>query len=165
MSPTLPLPCYNKFFSKICNGCGEKGVNFWCTHCDKFTFCFRCATLPLIARYEYHTHLLKLSYTREDDSDEEYYCIICKEERDHPDHWFFSYVKCKFIDHSRYVLGENPCIKYERTFTDKDQEHPLTIVQKTKHSPPCDACGQFFVDVTSKCTKCKFIVHEYCLRK
>jgi hypothetical protein len=144
---------------EICNGCGEKSVNFKCTHCNEFTLCFRCVTLPLVARYEYHTHLLKLSYTREDDTDEEYYCLICEEERDNPDHWFYSCVKCKFSVHSRCVLGENPCINYGRTFTDEDHKHPLTIVQKTKDSPPCDACGKSFVDVALECTKCKFNVH------
>jgi hypothetical protein len=114
---------------ETCNGCGGKGdVNFRCPHCDNFTLCFRCATLPLVARYEYDTHLLKLTYTREDESDEEYYCLICEEERDHPDHWFYSCVKCKFTAHSRCVLGENPCINYRRIFTNEDHEHPLTIV-------------------------------------
>jgi hypothetical protein len=157
--------------SETCNGCGEEGVNFRCTHCDKFTLCFRCATLPLVAIYEYHTHLLKLSYTCED-SDEEYYCLICEEERDHPDHWFYSCVKCKFTAHSRCVLGENPCINYGRTFIDKEHEHPLTIVQKTEHSPPCDACGRSFHDVAVECSQCKFNVHpaeywwqESCLQK
>jgi hypothetical protein len=149
--------------SKTCNGCGKKGVNFRCPHCDEFTLCFRCATLPLVARYEYDTHLLKLSYTREEESDEEYYCLICEEERKHPDHWFYSCVKCKFTAHSRCVLGENPCINYGRTVTDKDHKHPLTIVQKTKHSPPCDRCGGFFHDVALECTKCKFYIHKYCL--
>jgi hypothetical protein len=148
--------------SETCNGCGKKGVNFRCPYCDEFTLCFRCPTLPLIARYEYDTHLLKLSYTREDESDEEYYCLICEEEREHPDHWFYFCVKCKFTAHSRCVLGENPCINYGRTFTDKDHEHPLTIVQKTKHSLPCDACGGSFHDVAVECTECKFNIHEYC---
>jgi hypothetical protein len=146
-------------FSETCNGCGKKGVNFRCTHCDEFTLCFRCATFPLVARYEYHAHLLKLSYTREDDSDEEYYCLICEEERDHPDHWFYSCVKCKFTAHFQCVIGENPCINYGRTFIDKDHEHPLAIVQKTKHSPPCDACGNSFVDMALVCSQCKFNVH------
>jgi hypothetical protein len=115
--------------SEICNGCGIEGVNFRCTHCDEFTLCFRCATLPLVARYKYHTHLLKLSYTREDDSDEEYYCLICEEERDHPNHWFYSCVKCKFTAHSRCILGENPCIRINdgRTFTSKDDKRLLTL--------------------------------------
>jgi hypothetical protein len=151
---------------EICNGCGKKGVDFRCTHCDEFTLCFRCATLPLVARYEHHTHLLKLSYTREDDSDDEYYCLICEEERSDPDRWFYSCVTCKFIVHSRCILGENPCINYGRTFTDKDHEHPLTIVQKTTHSPPCDACGKTFIEMASECTQCKFNVHyKYCLQK
>jgi len=84
-------------FTETCNGCSRKGVEFRCTHCNEFTLCLRCATLPLVARYEYHTHLLKLSYTREDDSNEEYYCLICEEERDHPDHWYYSCVSLLFI--------------------------------------------------------------------
>jgi hypothetical protein len=160
-------------FTETCNGCSRKGVEFRCTHCNEFTLCLRCATLPLVARYEYHTHLLKLSYTREDDSNEEYYCLICEEERDHPDHWYYSCVKCKFTVHSRCILGKNPCVSYGRTFIDEDHEHPLIIVQKTKHSPPCDACGKSFVDVALECNQCKFNVHprngirwgDNCVRK
>ncbi|XP_062176251.1 uncharacterized protein LOC133881347 [Alnus glutinosa] len=92
-----------------CNGCGDKRSGFVCTKCDKFALCIRCATLPLVARHQHDTHLLKLSYTREDDSGE-YYCRICEKERNHPDHWFYYCVKCDFSAHRQCVLGENPYI-------------------------------------------------------
>jgi hypothetical protein len=123
---------------ETCNACGGKdGGKFVCIYCDKFALCFRCATLPLVAKYEHDTHLLKLSYTREDESGE-YYCLICEEERDQPDYWFYYCVKCKFTAHPRCVIGENPCIKFGRTYIDEDHRHPLTIVQKTEHSPSCE---------------------------
>jgi hypothetical protein len=157
-----------------CDACGENDkdvVKFVCTYCNKFILCIRCATLPLIARYEHDTHLLHLSYTREYDP-EEYYCLICEEERD-PDYWFYYCEECKFTAHPRCVIGENPCIEYGKTYIDENHWHPLTIVEKTKYSPPCDYCGKPFVDgVAVTCTQCKFTVHprgygmlclEYCV--
>jgi hypothetical protein len=85
-----------------CNACSEGGSKFVCTDCN-FTLCFRCATLPLIARYEHDIHLLTLSSTREYDP-EEYYCLICEEERN-LDYWFYYCVKCKFTAHSRCIIG------------------------------------------------------------
>jgi hypothetical protein len=148
---------------ETCNACGKTNdLNFVCTTCNKFTLCFRCATLPLVARYKYDTHLLQLSYTRENDF-EEYYCLICEEERDNPDHWFYYCEKCKFTAHTRCLIGES--INYGRTFTHKDHEHPLTIVQKTILCPPCDECGESFVDMAIECSQCKFNVHDkFCLR-
>jgi hypothetical protein len=150
-----------KISSGACNACGENHkhvVKFVCTSCNKFTLCIRCATLPLVARYEHDMHLLHLSYTREYDP-EEYYCLICEEDRD-PDYWFYYCEECKFTAHPRCVIGENPCIEYGRTYTYEDHQHPLTIVEKTKHSPPCDSCGKPFDDgVALKCTECEFNVH------
>ena len=144
-------------YRENCDGCGLRILaTFVCTNC-KFTLCIRCATLPLLARHQYDTHLLTLTYTREDDS-REYYCLICEEKRD-SDHWFYYCVKCDFPAHPRCVVGENPCINFGRSYTEKDHEHPLTIVQKTKHSPPCDACGKPFDNVALECTQCKFNIH------
>jgi hypothetical protein len=147
-----------------CNGCGKKRLGFVCTKCDKFALCIRCATLPLVARHQHDIHLLKLSYTREDDSGE-YYCLICEKERNHPDHWFYYCVKCDFSAHRQCVLGKNPHITSEElTYIDKHHHHSLTIVQKTEHSSPCDVCGRSFKNIALECTQCKFNVHRYCLR-
>jgi hypothetical protein len=99
-------------------------VIFVCTDC-KFTLCIRCATLPLVGKYLYDTHLLKLSYRREDDS-EEYYCLICEKERDHPDYWFYYCDKCKFTVHPRCVIEDYPCMKFGSIYINKDHQHPLT---------------------------------------
>ncbi|XP_059445380.1 uncharacterized protein LOC132177159 [Corylus avellana] len=111
-----------------CNACGEdRGLFiFTCTTC-KFYLCITCATLPLVAKFEYDTHLLKLSYRREDDSGE-YYCLICEEERDHPDYWFYYCEKCNFSAHPKCVFGTNPYINYGRTYIDEDHRHPLITV-------------------------------------
>ena len=86
---------------ETCNACGEHGAKFVCTDC-KFALCFRCATLPLIARYEHDTHLLTLSSACEDF--EEYYCLICEEERN-PNYWFYYCIKCKFTAHPQCIIG------------------------------------------------------------
>ena len=102
-----------------CNACGERcsSAVFVCPNWE-FNLCLRCATLPLVAKYEFDIHLLKLSYAREDNL-EEYYCLICEEERDDLDHWFYSCVKCKFIAHTQCVIGKNPCIKLGKTYIDE----------------------------------------------
>jgi hypothetical protein len=152
---------------ETCNACGDTDGNykydanyvvFRCTDC-KFKLCLRCATLPLIAKYEFDTHLLKLSYAHEDNS-EEYYCLICEKERDHPNHWFYSCAKCKFTAHTQCVIGKNPCINFGKTYiNEKHHEHPLTIVKKADHSPPCDCCTMPFEGVAVECTQCEFSVH------
>ncbi|XP_062176240.1 uncharacterized protein LOC133881334 [Alnus glutinosa] len=148
-------------YYETCNACGEKSIDknviFVCTACN-FKLCIRCATLPLVGKYQYHTHLLNLSYTREDNT-KEYYCMICEEERDHPDYWFYYCVKCKFTAHTRCIIGGNPCIKFGRTYVDKAHRHPLRFVEKSQHSPPCDLCGKFMNNVALECTQCKFNMH------
>jgi hypothetical protein len=155
-------------FSETCDACGgTNDLKFVCTTCSKFAICFRCATLPLVARYKYDAHLLQLSYTHEDDFGE-YYCLICEKERDNRDHWFYYCEECKFTAHTRCVIGES--INYGRNFIDEDHEHPLTIVRKTILSPPCDYCSVPFVDeadwsfvhMAIECTQCKFIIHGKC---
>uniref|UniRef100_A0A2N9GQG9 Phorbol-ester/DAG-type domain-containing protein n=1 Tax=Fagus sylvatica TaxID=28930 RepID=A0A2N9GQG9_FAGSY len=57
----------NTPYTQTCNGCDSKSYNvFRCTTCG-FALDFRCATLPLIARYEQHEHPFTLCYTAEDD--------------------------------------------------------------------------------------------------
>jgi hypothetical protein len=81
---------------ETCKGCVEKRLGFVCTNCNKFALCIGCATLSLVARYQYDIHLLKFSYAREDDSGE-YYCLICEKEWNHLDYWFYYCVKCNFF--------------------------------------------------------------------
>jgi hypothetical protein len=151
------------FLCDTCNACGAERGNFTCTTC-KFDLCTTCATLPLVTKCKYDTHLLKLSYMREDEF-EEYYCLICEEERDNPDHWFYYCVKCNFSGHPKCVLGVNPYINYGRTYIHEDHRHPLTFVEKIGYSPPCDVCDTSFKDMALECTRCKFKVHRHCLRE
>ncbi|XP_059430968.1 uncharacterized protein LOC132164468 [Corylus avellana] len=143
-----------------CNACDSRchpnGV-FVCKECD-FALGFECATLPLKVKYEHDPHLLSLTYTAENDS-EEYYCLICEEERN-PNHWFYYCVECNFAAHIRYVIGNYPYIKYGINFTRKDHQHPLNFVWKTKNSRPCDVCHETFKgDMALNCTQCKFVIH------
>ncbi len=59
---------------------------FCCTTCE-FSLDFKCATLPRTTRYTQHEHPFTFCYTAEDNSGE-YYCDICKEERD-PKHMIY----------------------------------------------------------------------------
>jgi hypothetical protein len=74
--------------NKICHifnsTSSKKPSIFLCINCD-FALDFECATLPLIARkHKYDDHLLKLTYIAKDHC-EEYYYLICEQERD-PNH-------------------------------------------------------------------------------
>ena len=126
----------------------------------------RRATLSVIVKYLYDTHLLKLSYTCEDDS-KEYYCLIYEEEIDQLHHWFYYCAKRKFTAHPWCIIRENSCIKFGRTCIEKNHQHPLTIVEKTKYSSPCNGCGKSFINVALECTLCKFTVHLWynCLKE
>ena len=92
-----------------CSCCDSKTYPiFRCTTCE-FALDFKCATLPLTARYKQHEHLFTLCYTAEDDSGE-YYCDICEDERD-PKHWFYYCVDCSYPAHTKCILGKNPNLK------------------------------------------------------
>uniref|UniRef100_A0A2N9EUU7 Reverse transcriptase domain-containing protein n=1 Tax=Fagus sylvatica TaxID=28930 RepID=A0A2N9EUU7_FAGSY len=99
----------NTPYRQTCNGCDSKRYNvFRCTTCG-FALDFKCATLPLTARYEQHEHPFTLCYTAEDDSGE-YYCDICEEERN-PKHWFYYCANCSYPTHPKCILGEEPNVK------------------------------------------------------
>ncbi|XP_059462643.1 uncharacterized protein LOC132191567 [Corylus avellana] len=132
---------------------------FVCTECE-FALGFECATLPLVARHEYDTHLLKLTSTAED-CFKEYYCLICEGKRE-PNHWFYYCTVCDFPAHPECVLGKYPYIKFGRALLNTDHKHPIAFVRKTEHSPPCDACRKHFNGIAVECTECKFIGHMTC---
>jgi hypothetical protein len=90
--------------NRKCKACPKDNREhvFVCTRCD-FILGIRCANLPLVAKHKYDTHLLKLTYAAEDDS-EEYYCLICEKKRDRM-HWFYYCEKCDFTAHPECVLG------------------------------------------------------------
>jgi hypothetical protein len=143
---------------RACDGSENTNGVFVCTKCS-FALGFECATLPLKAKYEYHPHLLSLTHVTAENDFEEYYCLICEEERN-SDHWFYYCAQCNFGAHPRCVVGRNPYIKYGRNLTRKYHRHPLNFVRRTKVSRPCDACGETFDGhVALGCTQCKSIIH------
>ncbi|XP_041011240.1 uncharacterized protein LOC121255007 [Juglans microcarpa x Juglans regia] len=145
----------------VCNGCYSEyrpHLLFVCTECETFGLCVRCATLPYRVRYEYDLHdYLTLTYSVEDDSGE-YYCFICEESRDSRK-WFYYCKECDFAAHPDCVIGKYSRIKFGRTFTCRQHEHPVTIVQKNEYSAPCDTCGTTFDGLAVACIQCKFISH------
>ncbi|XP_041011236.1 uncharacterized protein LOC121255004 [Juglans microcarpa x Juglans regia] len=147
----------------VCNGCYDEyrpSHLFVCKKCETFGLCFRCATLPYRVRYEYDLHdYLTLTYSVEDDSGE-YYCFICEESRDSRK-WFYYCKECDFAAHPDCVIGKYSRIKFGRTFTCRQHEHPVTIVQKNEYSAPCDTCGTTFHGLAVACTQCKFNSHLF----
>ena len=59
----------------------------------------------VVSRHNDDNYLLKLTYNAEVYC-EEYYCLICKKERN-PKQWFYYFAKCDFPTHSQCVLGES----------------------------------------------------------
>lgn len=151
--------------SQVCNACkgsrpSHRGLLFVCTECE-FAVCIKCSILPYEARHRYDNHLLTLTYSAEDDSGE-YYCLICEEERDES-LWFYYCAECDFAAHPDCVLDQTAYIKFGRIHKFEDHRHPLTVVQKTKYSPPCDSCGLpfSFDGMAIECSQCKVSIHHY----
>lgn len=156
---TLSIPTSS---NEKCSACGFQSSNcsFFCTHSNcKFTLCFKCATLPLVARHSNDTHDLNLTYSTVEDDFEEYYCLICEEKRDR-NHWFYYCKKCDFPCHPNCIVDKYRYIKFGKTYKDEVHPHPLTIVQKTRRSSPCDSCGKPFDGVALECTQCKINIHR-----
>ena len=153
---------------KKCKNCARSGI--WvCSPCN-FVLCFKCATLPLVAKHKYDEHPFKLTYAAKDEF-KEYYCLICEKERN-PNHFFYYCAKCDFPAHPLCVLGKYPYIKFGKTYKDEHHQHSLTFARKTEQSPPCDVCNLHFNEVALECTQCKLIVHprlvepkKHCLQK
>lgn len=106
---------------------------------------------------------LDFTYSAEDDSGE-YYCVICEEERD-PTNWFYYCADCDFAAHPHCILGNYPYINFGRTYAYENQQHRITFVEKTKFSSPCDACGNGFKDIALEYTQCASTVPRDCLSK
>jgi hypothetical protein len=138
---------------KACSKDKEKSI-FVCTSCD-FALGIRCANLPLVARHKYDTHLLKLTYRNV--VKDEYYCLICEEERN-PNHWFYYCEECDFSAHIECIIGNYPSIMIGNTYTSEYHQHPLTFVKKAKKYK-CKGCWKLLDDVALECSQCKFNVH------
>jgi hypothetical protein len=79
-------------------------MTFDCNTCG-FRLCIKCATLPLVARHRYDTHLLHLTYAATEDNSEDYYCEICEEVMNE-EFWFYYCKDCDVAAHPRCILGE-----------------------------------------------------------
>ncbi|KAK7829581.1 hypothetical protein CFP56_028986 [Quercus suber] len=147
-------------YSQKCDSCNfESSQGFRCTTCE-FVLDFKCATLPLIARYKQHEHPFILSYAAEDDSGE-YYCDICEEERD-PKQWFYYCAYCSYPAHSECILGKYPNFKFGVSYTFDYHPHPLTMIHKTKDHHACHKCdGPCDEGFFYQCVSCNFNVHTY----
>ena len=148
-----PLFFDETILGQNCKFCEGTAI-FVCSPCNLFLDP-SCATLPPTADHKYDEHPLKLT---SEDKSEEYYCLICEQERD-PSHLFYYCAKCDFSAHPRCVIGKYPYIKFGKTYNDEHHQHPLTFVKKTKFSPPCDVCGDQFDEVALECTRCKLTIH------
>ncbi|XP_041020065.1 uncharacterized protein LOC121261663 isoform X2 [Juglans microcarpa x Juglans regia] len=171
---------YNKFthdshehgliFSRLpkgrkCNNCdSDEEIHFCCADNCGFALDFKCLTMPHTMWYEQHEHPFTLCYAPEDDSGE-YYCDICEKERD-PRCWFYYCTDCIYPAHPECILGRFPNIKFGKTHTIDNHQHPLAFVHKTSgHGREfCKVCvGRMYLDVVYECAKCNFIVHKWCL--
>jgi len=93
-------------YHEKCSCCEREGNVFKCFDCE-FTLDVRCATLPHTVSYRFFEQPFKLCYKSKYDSDGEYYCDICEEERN-PKHWFYSCADLCFHVHPDCILGREP---------------------------------------------------------
>ncbi|KAJ4838264.1 hypothetical protein Tsubulata_022901 [Turnera subulata] len=158
--------------SRECSGCGcvprlNGRKKLRCAPCD-FNLDFACATLPLkVINDRYDPHPLFLTYRSYDGEEapfDEYYCLICEDERD-PKHWFYHCQDCDFDAHPRCLLGRFPYVKLGGSYTHDNHPHPLTLVELEENDKPaCHSCGDHCYYLGLECTArdCNFIVHWYC---
>ncbi|KAG6702130.1 hypothetical protein I3842_07G018900 [Carya illinoinensis] len=152
-----------------CNNCDSKKILFWCEN-GEFALDYKCLTLPHSVWYEQHEHPFTLCYAPKDDSGE-YYCDICEKERD-PWCWFYYCADCLYPAHLECILGEFPNIKFGKTRTIDNHQHPLALAIVSKTSDDgrhlCEVCGYSFTleaGLAYECAECKFNVHRRCLYK
>jgi hypothetical protein len=100
-----------EFYQLECNACGQcpiyglaYAMTFDCTTCG-FHLCIRCATLPLVARHSYDTHLLHLTYAALEDNSKEFYCEICEKAMNEK-LWFYYCKHCDVVAHPKCIHGE-----------------------------------------------------------
>lgn len=96
-----------EFHQPECNACDQRpgGAQiFDCTTCG-FRLCIKCATLPLVAKHRYDTHLPYLTYAAAGDNSKKYYCEICEEVMNEK-FWFYYCKDCDVVAHPRCILGE-----------------------------------------------------------
>ena len=153
----------NTRYEQNCSSCDFESFQVYrCITCE-FALDFKCATLPLTARYRQHEHPFTLSYAVEDDSGE-YYCDICEEERD-PKHWFYYCADCSYPAHPKCILGNYPNFKFGSAYSFYCHPHPLTFIEKTKDHPACHKCGHPCEKFIYQCAPCNFNLHRPCLWK
>ncbi|EOY19981.1 Cysteine/Histidine-rich C1 domain family protein [Theobroma cacao] len=89
-----------------CNACGALcDYDFYrCVECN-FNVHLHCVPIPSSIEHRYHRHPLNYMDSVAEDHSEEYYCDICKNERN-PAHPVYCCEKCKYITHVHCVLNE-----------------------------------------------------------
>ncbi|CAL5412969.1 unnamed protein product [Camellia sinensis] len=86
----------------LCDACGETSkeeVYYLCRGC-KIRFHVGCALLPFCYKHEIHRHPLRLTFLKEDDGTDEYYCDVCEDNRN-PNHMMYYCKECNFTCHLR----------------------------------------------------------------
>ena len=153
----------NTRYEQKCSSCDFESFQvFRCITCE-FALDFKCATLPLTARYKQHEHPFTLSYAVEDDSGE-YYCDICEEERN-PKFWFYYCAECSYPAHPKCILGNYPNFKFGGAYSFYCHQHPLTFIEKTKNHPAYHKCAYPCKEFIYQCAPCNFNLHRPCLWK
>ncbi|KAM1735834.1 hypothetical protein ACFX12_014256 [Malus domestica] len=153
-----------------CSSCGTSDKNF-CFRCISkkcdFRLCIPCVKLPLIVRYKYDNHPLRLTYASVKNDLHEYYCDICEGIRDRK-HWFYSCPDCDFECHPDCIRGRYPQVKLGGSYKHDDHQHHVALVDKRKSAIPndkresllpCPDCFNMCVGLVCECLECGINIH------
>ncbi|KAM0020422.1 putative chromatin regulator PHD family [Helianthus debilis subsp. tardiflorus] len=158
----------------------DNNILFGCDACE-FHLHAGCAfLLPETIRHRYDKHPLSLAYSPIENHEGDYFCEVCEEELN-PNAWFYHCHECVQSIHTTcapillpqskpYLYGGLSVLRVrekERGIY-KPEYHPHPLSFKFLSGTSKDDCTQCGRKVTSgcifKCSECKFVSHETCLR-
>ncbi|THG05237.1 hypothetical protein TEA_013682 [Camellia sinensis var. sinensis] len=177
-------------FGFNCIACGypADGFTFGCDNCEFFIH-HECAFIPPSVKH-HHRHVLTLTYTFPEESDQ-VYCDVCEEEAgpppQHLEYWHAGrekkkhdsesnkslyYYYCKGCDYIAHVFCVTQVTRVTRLKEEGEKEewlehfshlHPLSFSRKVKDFQSyCSGCGRIIWDLNNYCNQCNFVLHKSC---
>ncbi|XP_042990253.1 uncharacterized protein LOC122317310 isoform X2 [Carya illinoinensis] len=150
-----------------CYKCNEDGCKYFYMHIS-------CAELPYQLHHPGHPKHDPLTLMKTNLGDQ---CDNCRTRQTNLFHQHRSYMYtcslyCLYPAHLECILGEFPNIKFGKTRTIDNHQHPLALAIVSKTSDDgrhlCEVCGYSFTleaGLAYECAECKFNVHRRCLYK
>ncbi|KAF5776692.1 putative chromatin regulator PHD family [Helianthus annuus] len=157
----------------------DGNISFGCDACGFHLHAGCALLLPETIRHRYDKHPLSLAYSPIENHEGDYFCEVCEEEFN-PNASFYHCHECAQSIHTtcaplipqskpflngglRVLPGQ---IKTIRIYEPEHHPHPLSSRKGTRSDGHCTVCGEpcYSYVVILKCSECKFVAHEDCLR-